>query len=114
MAAGEHYREAGLGSLVKLPKPLPGAAPAWHLYVIAHENIDRVQLALEASEIGCQPYYRLPVHRQAPMLAWGQGAELPGTEAAARSHLAIPMSPVLTREQAEQVTAAVRAGLAGS
>jgi dTDP-3-amino-3,4,6-trideoxy-alpha-D-glucose transaminase len=37
---------------------------------------------------------------------------LPGTEEAARTHLAIPMSPVLSREQAEAVVAAVRdAGL---
>ena len=34
--------------------------------------------------------------------------ELPGTDEAARTHLAIPMSPVLSREQADEVVAAVR------
>jgi dTDP-4-amino-4,6-dideoxygalactose transaminase len=40
------------------------------------------------------------------------GVELPATDHAASTHLAIPMSPVLTREQAEQVVAAVRAATA--
>jgi dTDP-4-amino-4,6-dideoxygalactose transaminase len=43
------------------------------------------------------------------MRAWGQGLTLPGTEEAARTHLAIPISPVLSREQAEQVVRAIRA-----
>jgi dTDP-4-amino-4,6-dideoxygalactose transaminase len=34
--------------------------------------------------------------------------ELQGTEQAARTHLAIPMSPVLGRTQANEVVAAVR------
>ncbi len=38
--------------------------------------------------------------------------ELPGTDEAARTHLAIPMSPVLDADQATEVVAAVRdAGL---
>ncbi len=45
------------------------------------------------------------------MRAWGQGLKLPGTEEAARTHLAIPISPVLSREQVEQVVAAVRNAL---
>ncbi len=113
-AAGEHYIKSGLGSLVKMPEALPGTAPAWHIFAIAHDDIDRVQLALESSEIGCQAYYRIPIHRQAAMREWGRGVELPYTEAAARTHLAIPMSPTLSLEQAEQVTNAARAGLAGS
>ena len=113
-AGGQHYQDAGLGSLVKLPTPVPGASPAWHVYAIAHPEIDRIRAALTAAEVSCQPYYRVPIHRQAPMLAWGKGADLPATEEAARNHLAIPMSPVLSAEQAEQVAAAVRAALAGS
>jgi dTDP-4-amino-4,6-dideoxygalactose transaminase len=46
------------------------------------------------------------------MLGWAAGVELPATEHAARTHLAIPMSPVLTREQASEVVVATRATLA--
>ena len=42
------------------------------------------------------------------MREWGAGAELPATDAVAASHLAIPMSPVLSRGQADEVVAAVR------
>jgi dTDP-4-amino-4,6-dideoxygalactose transaminase len=106
--AGEHYEQAGLGELVGLPQPVPGASPAWHLYVVSHPHVERLQDALGAAGVGCKPYYRTPVHRQAPMREWGGGLELPGTEEAARTHLAIPMSPVLSREQADEVVAAVR------
>jgi dTDP-3-amino-3,4,6-trideoxy-alpha-D-glucose transaminase len=106
--AGDHYEQAGLGELVALPRAVDGASPAWHLYVIAHPHPERLEGALAAADIGHKPYYRLPVHRQAAMSEWGAGVDLPGTEQAARTHLAIPMSPLLTREQVEQVVAAAR------
>jgi len=109
--AGAHYEQAGLGELVRLPTPTPGSSPAWHLYVIASPGADQVQAKLEAAGIGCRPYYRIPVHRQAAMHRWGEGVELPETELAARTHLAIPMSPVLTREQAETATTVIRLAL---
>jgi dTDP-4-amino-4,6-dideoxygalactose transaminase len=49
------------------------------------------------------------VHRQAAMREWGTGVELLGTEEAAARHLAIPMSPVLSAEQAREVTTAITA-----
>jgi dTDP-3-amino-3,4,6-trideoxy-alpha-D-glucose transaminase len=106
-AAAAHYAEAGLGELVRLPEPIDGCDPAWHLYVISHERPDALATALAAAGVGCKAYYRVPLHRQAAMRPWSD-VELPGTEEAARTHLAIPMSPVLTREQAAEVVAAVR------
>jgi dTDP-3-amino-3,4,6-trideoxy-alpha-D-glucose transaminase len=107
--AGSFYEQSGLGEIVRLPKPVTGASPAWHLYVVADEEPERLEAALGAAEIGYKPYYRTPVHRQESMREWGAGVDLPATEQAARTHLAIPMNPTLTREQAEQVTAAARA-----
>jgi dTDP-3-amino-3,4,6-trideoxy-alpha-D-glucose transaminase len=111
-AAGRHYAEAGLGELVALPVPADGADPAWNLYVVRHERADALGAALKERGIGQKAYYRVPTHRQPAMRPWAPDAELPGTEEAARTHLAIPMSPVLTPEQAGQVVAATRdAGL---
>jgi dTDP-3-amino-3,4,6-trideoxy-alpha-D-glucose transaminase len=110
--AGRHYEEAGLGELLTLPKPTAEAAPAWHLYVVSDPHVERLEAALAAAGIGHKPYYRTPVHRQAPMLQWAAGVELHATDHAARTHLAIPMSPVLTREHADQVVAAVRSAAA--
>ena len=106
--AEQHYREAGLGSLVSLPVPVPGSSPAWHLYVIRHAEADALAAALKEAGIGHKAYYRLPVHRQVAMREFGAGVDLPATEEVARTHLAIPMSPVLTADQAQQVTAAIR------
>ncbi|HUB77077.1 MAG TPA: DegT/DnrJ/EryC1/StrS family aminotransferase, partial [Solirubrobacteraceae bacterium] len=110
--AAAHYERAGLGELVQTPVASTGAQPAWHLYVIGHDEPQRLEAALAAAGIGHKPYYRTPVHRQRAMRAWGAGAQLPATERAARTHLAIPMSAVLTREQAERVTAVLRDALA--
>lgn len=113
--AAAHYERAGLGELVRLPTPTPGAQPAWHLYVIRHEQIDSIAQALAAAGHGCKAYYRVPVHRQPAMLQFGQAeASLPGTEEAARSHLAIPISPMLSAEQAAQVSAAIRQAIAAA
>jgi dTDP-3-amino-3,4,6-trideoxy-alpha-D-glucose transaminase len=103
--AARHYEDAGLGELVGLPRPAPGSSPAWHLYVVTHPQAERLEAGLAAADVGYKAYYRTPVHRQSPMLEWGAAAELPATEHAARTHLAIPMSPVLTREQAQEVVA---------
>jgi dTDP-4-amino-4,6-dideoxygalactose transaminase len=108
MLAGRHYEQASLGELAALPRPVAGAEPAWHLYVVSHPGVERLQAALSQARIGCKAYYRTPVHRQAPMREWGAGVELPETDRAAREHLAIPMSPVLSRAQADEVVAAAR------
>jgi dTDP-3-amino-3,4,6-trideoxy-alpha-D-glucose transaminase len=107
-AAGRHYEQSGLGELVALPVPVAGCEPAWHLYVVAHPHPEPLEAALAAAAIGHKPYYRTPIHRQPAMLRWGAGAELPATEHAATTHLAIPMSAMLTRAQVDQVVAAVR------
>jgi dTDP-4-amino-4,6-dideoxygalactose transaminase len=111
-AAGQRYEEAGLGDVVTLPVPTPGAAPAWHLYVIRSEAVEALERAFKAAEIGFKPYYRVPLHRQPALRELAQGVDLPVTDELARTHLAIPMSPVLTAEQAAAVTDAASAVLA--
>ena len=108
--AGAHYEAAGLGELVDLPRAL--GEPAWHLFVVRHERADELAAALQAAGVGHKAYYRVPAHAQPAMREYAPADGLPGTAAAARTHLAIPMSPVLSREQAAEVAAVVRdAGL---
>jgi dTDP-4-amino-4,6-dideoxygalactose transaminase len=108
-AAARHYADAGLGEVAALPTPVDGADPAWHLYVIRHEHADALGAALAEKGIQTKAYYRVPTHRQPAMAPYAAGADLPGTEEAARTHLAIPMSPVLAAEQARAVVEAIRA-----
>ena len=108
-AAAAAYEEAGLGEIVELPRPAPGSSPAWHLYVVRHREPDALAAALKEAEVGHKAYYRVPAHRQPAMREFAGGLELPATEELARTHLAIPMSPVLDREQAGEVVTAARA-----
>jgi dTDP-4-amino-4,6-dideoxygalactose transaminase len=111
-AAGAHYEQAGLGELVELPKPVEGSRPAWHLYVVRHQRIEAVEAALAAAGHGHKAYYRTPIHRQPAMAAYAAGVSLPATDELARTHLAIPVSPALSAEQAADVTSAIRSALA--
>jgi dTDP-4-amino-4,6-dideoxygalactose transaminase len=109
----QHYRDAGLGELVDLPVPVDGCEPAWHLYVVRHRRVDELAAALKEAGIGNKIYYRVPTHEQPAMRDYAPAnGSLPGTAEAARTHVAIPMSPVLSRAQADEVVAAIRdAGL---
>jgi len=111
-AAGRHYENAGLGELVDLSVPAPGTRPAWHLYVVRHAEADALAARLGEAGIGTKAYYRTPVHRQPAMRELGAGVELPVTDELAATNLAIPMSAVLDRAQADAVVAAVRAAVA--
>jgi dTDP-4-amino-4,6-dideoxygalactose transaminase len=108
-AAAAAYERAGLGELVALPRPVDGADPAWHLYVVRDPSADALAAALRAAGVGHKAYYRVPVHRQPAMREWGAGVDLPATDELARTGLAIPISPVLSGGQAGEVVAAVRA-----
>jgi dTDP-4-amino-4,6-dideoxygalactose transaminase len=107
-AGAAAYAAAGLGDLVALPRPTAHAEPAWHLYVVRHSRADALVAALGAAGIGARAYYRRPAHLQPAMRPWAPAGDLPGTALVAREHLALPMSPVLSRAQAEEVTGAVR------
>jgi dTDP-4-amino-4,6-dideoxygalactose transaminase len=108
--AARRYAEAGLRELVTAPAPTPGADPAWHLYVIRHAEIDAIANALAAAQVGHKAYYRTPIHRQPAMRTY-DAPDLPATEEAARTHLAVPMSPTLSAEQASTVVEAIRASV---
>jgi dTDP-3-amino-3,4,6-trideoxy-alpha-D-glucose transaminase len=109
--AAAQYEDAHLGELVDLPAVASGVQPAWHLYVVRDERADELIAALARAGIEARAQYRVPVHRQPAMARWGERAELPATDELARTNLAIPMSPVLAREQASEVVEAVRAAV---
>jgi dTDP-4-amino-4,6-dideoxygalactose transaminase len=106
------YEAAGLGELAELPVSDEDVEAAWHLYVVRHERADDLHAALQAAGVGSKPYYRTPLHRQPALAAFSAGVELPATDRVARTHLALPISPVLSDEQAEEVVAAARTTLA--
>jgi len=106
------YAAAGLADHVMPPVVPAGATPAWHLYVVRHAAAGELIARLRESGIESRGYYRTPLHRQVAMARWGASATLPVTDELARSNLALPMSPVLDGDQAQQVVAAIASALA--
>jgi dTDP-3-amino-3,4,6-trideoxy-alpha-D-glucose transaminase len=101
------YRREGLQEHAALPEPVAGAEHAFHLYVVRHERPGDLRAALEREGVAARGYYRAPVHRQPSMAA---DVELPGTDEAARTNLALPMGPDLSEEQVRKVVAACASG----
>ncbi|HKR98400.1 MAG TPA: DegT/DnrJ/EryC1/StrS family aminotransferase, partial [Candidatus Dormibacteraeota bacterium] len=111
-SAAAAYEAQRLGELVALPRPVDGADPVYHLYVVRSPHADELGAALEAAGIGARSYYRVPTHLQKSMERWGgPGLDLPGTDAAARENLAIPMGTNLGEEAVAQVVAACQAAI---
>jgi dTDP-4-amino-4,6-dideoxygalactose transaminase len=102
-AAAAAYEQEGIAEHAAPPRAVDGAEHVYHLYVVRHEIPDELAAALGERGVGARGYYRVPVHRQPAMAAFGDGADLPGTEEAARTHLALPMGPLLTEEQIREV-----------
>jgi dTDP-4-amino-4,6-dideoxygalactose transaminase len=110
--AARAYAEHGLGDLgLALPRATPGAEHVYHLYVARHERPDELAEALGRQGIAARPYYRRPAHRQPAMTSFAAD-ELPGTELAARTNLALPMGTDLSEEAVAEVVAACEAALA--
>ena len=107
-AVADAYAEEGVGAVAAPPAATPGSSPAWHLYVVRAHDPDALAASLDARGVQSRGYYRTPVHAQAAMAAWPPAVALPGTEEAARTHLALPFGPALRREQVCEVVAALR------
>ena len=92
-----------------LPRPVEGAEHAYHLYVVRSERADELAGALAERGIGARGYYRVPVHRQ-PAMARFAAPELPGTDEAARTGLALPMGTGLSDDAVREVVEACASG----
>jgi dTDP-3-amino-3,4,6-trideoxy-alpha-D-glucose transaminase len=106
-AAAAAYERGGLGGHAALPVATAGAEHVYHLYVVRHEHADELAARLRAAGVAARGYYRVPVHRQPALRT---DLELPGTEEAARTHLALPMGTRLTDEQVLEVVEACASG----
>jgi dTDP-4-amino-4,6-dideoxygalactose transaminase len=107
-AGGQAYLDAGLADHVAVPAVPDGSDPAWHLYVVTHPRADAVLEALAAVGVQARGYYRRPLHRQPAMAPYvGDLGPLPVTDELGATNIALPISPVFTAEQAQEVVAAI-------
>jgi dTDP-4-amino-4,6-dideoxygalactose transaminase len=103
--------EQGLGKLVSLQGLPDQAEPVHHMYVVRTQRREDALRALERAGIEGRVSYEVPVHRQPGMAKYGAGVELPGTEHAAGTNLALPMGPTYTTEAVRAVVEALRQAL---
>jgi dTDP-4-amino-4,6-dideoxygalactose transaminase len=112
-AVAAAYAECGLGEHVALPEGSPDTEHVHHLYAVRHPRPDELAARLAEHAVEARSYYRVPMHRQPAMarfLSEARPLDLPGTEEAAATNLALPMGPELTRAQVEEVVAACASG----
>jgi dTDP-4-amino-4,6-dideoxygalactose transaminase len=100
--AARRYAELGLGAHVELPAP----TGVYHLYVVRAENRAAIVEACRDAGVATAVHYATPLHRQ-PVFDHLPLRDLPETERASATGLALPMFPTLTAEQQAVVVAAV-------
>jgi perosamine synthetase len=104
------YDEA-FGELpIGLPITPDGRSHVFHQYTINVGGArDAILADLREAGVGADIYYPIPVHRQEYIMERGLHAELPVTDAAAATTIALPMFPGLTDPEQTQVIDAIRA-----
>lgn len=101
---------ADVPGLALPPDPPPGAAHAWHHFVVRAADRDGLARALAARGVGTQIHYPRPAYRHPPFADRGPEGESEADRLAARI-LSLPMGPQVTDVQADHVIAAVRAAM---
>lgn len=94
--------------LISLPNWDAGNNHVWHLFVVRCKRREELQKHLRESGIETLIHYPIPPHKQQAYTEYQQ-LSLPITEAIHNEVLSLPISPVLTKEQAEIIVAACNA-----
>lgn len=91
-----------LANKFQVIKPLDGAEPVYHLYVIQVSNRDEVMKHLESKKIGCGIHYPLTLNAQPAFAQYGyQRGQFPRSEKYAERVMSLAFYPEMTREQQE-------------
>src|SRR3954463_98087 len=105
------YAQNGLGEADSIELPQwEDEEHVFHLYVVRSERADELLKRMTEREVGARAYYRRPVHEQPAMADFAPAGDLPGTADAARTHLALPMGPLLDERAIDEVIAACASG----
>jgi dTDP-4-amino-4,6-dideoxygalactose transaminase len=104
-----HYDEY-LPAAITTPVERTGCRHVYHLYVVRVPNREAVRSQLAGAGITTAIHYPVPIHKQPAYNSYA-GLALPHTEQAAGEILSLPMHPLLTAQQVQQVTAALHAAL---
>jgi len=108
-AIANRYQTELTNSGLSLPFVPNWSEPVWHLFVVRSLNRDDLQRQLNEKGIGTLIHYPIPPHLQAAYADLGfKKYAFPIAERIHNEVLSLPMSPHMTSEQVEQVTASCR------
>ncbi|WP_243544491.1 DegT/DnrJ/EryC1/StrS family aminotransferase [Pseudodesulfovibrio tunisiensis] len=103
------YRSRVTNPAIQLPAEVHGAeGHVYHLFVIRSKNRDGLQQYLSEKGIQTLIHYPTAIHRQGAYREFDE-ADLPLAEQLAAEVLSLPMSPVLSLDDADRVAAALNA-----
>jgi dTDP-4-amino-4,6-dideoxygalactose transaminase len=90
-------------------EPTKWSRAVYHLYVIRVDERDELQRHLTSCGIATGLHYPTPLHLQPAYASLGYGeGDLPGSEAAAREALSLPIFPQIRKEQQEGIVESAR------
>ena len=101
-AIAAYYYDNITNPLLKLPLRLNDAQNVYHIFPVFCERRDELQAYLTENGVQTLIHYPIPPHKQKCYSEWN-GMELPITEKIHLEELSLPISPVLTIEEAKQV-----------
>lgn len=101
-AIANHYLANISNPKIILPVFNGGSHHVFHLFVIRTEDRYGLQQYLTENGILTQVHYPIPPHKQKALEAWKE-MSLPITEEIHRSILSLPISPVMTIEEADHI-----------
>ena len=105
----KYYRENIKNKEIILPDTYNEDSHVWHIFAIRTKNRDKLQKYLEKNEIQTNIHYPVPPHKQECYKEWSH-LSFPITEQIHKEVLSLPMSPVLTDEEAEKVVEVINNG----
>ena len=97
-----YYYDHIQNPLVTLPKRLPDINNVYHIFPIRCEQRDALQTYLTEHGIQTLIHYPIPPHQQECYKEWNH-LSLPVTEQIHQQELSLPISPVMTMEDAKEV-----------
>lgn len=105
----DRYAEGLRGCVQSTPAVIAGGKSVWAQYVIEHPERDRLAAHLKARGVPTAVYYPVPLHMQPAYQEFQAGwADLPVSEAKAKTVLALPMHPYLTASDQDEIIGAVQ------
>ncbi|UKK50732.1 DegT/DnrJ/EryC1/StrS family aminotransferase [Prevotella sp. E13-17] len=103
---GDIYNTEISNPLISLPVIMPKEQNVYHVFPVLCQNRDMLQDYLSQHDIQTLIHYPIPPHQQECYRGW-EPLSLPVTEEIHRQELSLPISPVMTLDEARRVVEVV-------